>query len=153
MRATLVSLAATALLAGCGSLSDYEAAVQEEEPVYCYRSLGGVSCFEAPHHRDQRRLVNYYGPAPERYEAPEPAAPARLEPPPAVGYYVRDAEPVPRPRPRGDTGDRPWLSPAAAAPAGPVDAAPPAAPDVPPASPAGAAGEPPADPTPAADGT
>jgi len=104
MRATLASLAAAAVLAGCGYVSDYEAAVYDEEPVYCYQSLAGVSCFDTPHHRDQRRIVNYYGPAPERYEAPDP--------PPMVNYFVRDAEPVPRPRPHGNIDDRPWLKPA-----------------------------------------
>ena len=113
MRATLVSLAAAAaVLAGCGYVSDYEAGVYDEEPVYCYQSLGGVSCFDEPHHRDQRRMVNYYGPSPQRYTPPDPPPAARLDPPPAVNYFVRDAEPVPRPRPHGNVGDRPWLMPA-----------------------------------------
>ena len=112
MRATLASLAAAAVLAGCGYVSDYEASVYDEEPVYCYQSIGGGSCFETPHHRDQRRLVNYFGPAPERYTPPDPPPSARLDPPPAVNYFVRDAEPIPRPRPHGNVDDRPWLKPA-----------------------------------------
>jgi len=43
MRATLASLAAAAVLAGCGYVSDYEASVYDEEPVYCYQSIGGGS--------------------------------------------------------------------------------------------------------------
>jgi len=115
MRATLTPLAAAALLTGCGYVSDYEASVYDEEPVYCYQSIGGISCFETPHHRDQRRLVNYYGPAPERYTPPDPPPSARLDPPPSVNYFVRDAEPVPRPRPHGNVDDRPWLALAAEA--------------------------------------
>jgi len=41
MRATLASLAAAAVLAGCGYVSDYETSVYDEEPVYCYQSIGG----------------------------------------------------------------------------------------------------------------
>lgn len=107
-----IAIAAAALVAGCGYVSAYEEAVYDREPVYCYRTLGGVSCFDEPVHRDERRLVNYFGPAPERYERPEPPPPARLDAPPPVPYFVRDAEPVPRAAPLGPLADRPWLAPA-----------------------------------------
>ena len=45
-------------------------------PLNCYKSIGGVECFREPYHRDQRRLVNYFGPHPSRFEKPEPPEPA-----------------------------------------------------------------------------
>ncbi|MGF1639965.1 MAG: hypothetical protein ACFCUO_03360 [Rhodospirillales bacterium] len=118
---------AASMVAGCGGdRSRYEAGVSDYDPVYCYRTLGGVSCFDTPRHRDARRLVNYYGPAPGRFDRP-PAPPApRLDPPPAVNYAVMDAVPVPRPAPQGPLDDRPWLLggigpvPVGSGPVGPV---------------------------------
>jgi hypothetical protein len=105
---TLVAL--TILVAGCGGYeSRYEAGVHDYEPVYCYRNLGDISCYDTPEHRDERQLVNYYGPAPGRYDRPEPPPKPRLDPPPVANYYVRDAEPIPRPAPHGPLDDRPWL--------------------------------------------
>ena len=98
-------------VAGCSSYdSAYEEGVSDYEPVYCYRSIGGVSCFDTPHHRDERRMVNYYGRSPGKHDRPEPPPKPRLDPPPASNYYVRDAEPVPRPAPHGPLDDRPWLA-------------------------------------------
>ena len=57
---------------GCGYVDTYEEAVYDEEPIYCYQSLAGIECFEEPNHRDKRRIVNYYGPHPKKYRAPEP---------------------------------------------------------------------------------
>jgi len=80
-------------LSACGYVSEYEKAVYEHEPSYCYKSLGGITCYDEPFHRDERRLVNYFGPHPSRYDAPE-----REEyelPPgtqPAASYY-KDPEP------------------------------------------------------------
>ncbi len=54
-----------------------------------------MQCYEIPNHRDERRLVNYFGPHPSRYERLKP--PPRLSPPPPVDFYVRDAESVPSP--------------------------------------------------------
>ncbi len=112
----LVLPAVAVLLGGCSlsALFEEEAAVQPD-PVYCYQSLGrstgSVTCYQTPVHRDQRRLVNFYGPHPETYPRPAPPAPARLSPPPSVDFYVRDPEPVPpeapplpAARPRADTG-------------------------------------------------
>jgi hypothetical protein len=82
------------LTGGCTSYeSAYERSVTDYEPVYCYQSLAGVTCHRQPNHRDARRLVNYYGPAPSKYEAPE--GPEATEPaaPPEGGAVVRDAEP------------------------------------------------------------
>ena len=93
----LMTIAAAALLGACGYVSEYEKAVYDYEPAYCYRSLAGVQCYKSPNHRDERRLVNYFGPHPSRYERPEPLPPPRLLPPPPVDFYVRDAEPIPSP--------------------------------------------------------
>ncbi|WP_417819875.1 hypothetical protein [Terasakiella sp.] len=82
-------------LSACGYVDKYEEAVYEEEPRYCYQQLGSVKCFSEPVHRDAARLVNYYGPHPNRYDTPSP--PDRLESvaPPPVAFYVRDEEPIP----------------------------------------------------------
>ena len=93
----LTMIAAAALLGACGYVSEYERAVYDYEPTYCYKSLAGVQCFESPNHRDERRLVNYFGPHPSRYERPTPPPAPRLLPPPPVDFYVRDAEPIPSP--------------------------------------------------------
>ena len=92
----LTMIAAAALLGACGYVSEYERAVYDYEPTYCYKSLAGVQCFKSPNHRDERRLVNYFGPHPSRYERPAPPPP-RLLPPPPVDFYVRDAELIPSP--------------------------------------------------------
>jgi hypothetical protein len=82
------------LTSGCTSYeSAYERSVTDYEPVYCYQSLGGVTCHRQPNHRDARRLVNYYGPAPSKYEPAEPTELAELAAPPEGGTAVRDAEP------------------------------------------------------------
>lgn len=106
----LVVVASTMLvLSACADKSAYEAAVEDMEPRYCYKSIGGISCYAKPYHRDERRLVNYYGPAPKRYDRPEAApAPSRSAPEP-VGFWVKDPEPVPTIAIRGDISDRPWL--------------------------------------------
>ena len=93
----LMTIGAVALLGACSYVSEYEKAVYDYEPTYCYKSLAGVQCYKTPNHRDERRLVNYFGPHPSRYERPAPPAPPRLSPPPPVDFYVRDAEPVPSP--------------------------------------------------------
>ena len=114
MRTTgCVWLTAALLLAGCGPdyQSRYEEGVADYEPIYCYQTIGDVACYRTPQFRDERQLVNYYGPAPYRYERPEDPPEARLDPPPALNYYVRDSEPIPRPAPRGSFDDRPWLAP------------------------------------------
>ena len=71
------------MVVGCTwSKSAYEKSVYELEPVYCYRSLADVSCFRKPDFRDERRLANYYGPAPSKYARPKPPPLAELQPPP-----------------------------------------------------------------------
>ncbi|MCZ6606621.1 MAG: hypothetical protein O7A64_02980 [Alphaproteobacteria bacterium] len=103
MRNTLVLTAVAALVGACGYVSAYEEAVYDVEPVYCYQSIGqsvsGVECYKTPKHRDERRLVNYYGPHPSRYDRPEPPPPPTLAAPPAVDFFVRDPEPIPQPAP------------------------------------------------------
>lgn len=91
MRKSLMPLAATVLLGACGYVSEYERAVSDYQPVYCYQTIGEVQCFETPNHRDSRRMVNYYGPAPSRYDNPAP--------PPAIDFYLKDPEPIPEPVP------------------------------------------------------
>ena len=68
-----------ALLGACGYVSEYEKAVYDLEPTYCYKSIGKVDCYREPFHRDERRLVNYFGPHPSRFEKPEPPEPATVE--------------------------------------------------------------------------
>ncbi len=112
----LTVIAPTALLAACGYVSEYEKAVYDYEPVYCYQSLAGIQCFDKPNHRDEKRLVNYYGPAPSRFDRPKPPAPAVHQAPPAVDFYVRDREPIPEPAAPRETTRLPWLKNAAMAP-------------------------------------
>ena len=114
---TLTAITPVALLAACGYVSEYEKGVYDYEPVYCYQSLAGIQCFDKPNHRDEKRLVNYYGPAPTRYDRPELPAPATLHAPPAVDFYVRDREPIPEPAPPRETTHLPWLKAVAVAPA------------------------------------
>jgi hypothetical protein len=84
-------------LSGCGFVDSYEEAVHDMDPVYCYQSLGGIQCHAKPNHADQRRLVNYFGPHPSRYDVPKPALPPQLKAPPPVPFWVRDPEPIPQP--------------------------------------------------------
>ncbi|NQV57104.1 MAG: hypothetical protein HQ503_14685 [Rhodospirillales bacterium] len=92
-----VSFAFLLGLGGCGFVDGYEEAVYDEKPVYCYQSLGGVQCSAEPVNADKRRLVNYYGPHPSRYEVPKTIKAPELKAPPPVPFWVRDAEPVPKP--------------------------------------------------------
>jgi hypothetical protein len=62
--------------------SAYEEAVYDEEPIYCYRSLGAVDCYRKPDRRSDSRLVNYYGPAPGRTPPPKLQPAAALQAPP-----------------------------------------------------------------------
>lgn len=97
MRALLVLTAVTFLLGACGYVSEYERGVSGYEPVYCYKSIGGVQCFDTPNHRDEKRLVNYYGPHPSRYDKPAAQPATNKSAPPPVDFYVRDPEPIPEP--------------------------------------------------------
>lgn len=103
-------VAATAGLGACGHVDRYEAAVYDEDPNYCYRSLAGIECFSEPYHRADKRLVSYVGPHPSRYDAPEPPATPELKAPAPVNYWVKDPEPIPRPAPVNyRVGSLPWL--------------------------------------------
>ena len=90
--------AALLLLSGCGYLDAYEKSVHDMEPVYCYQSLAGVECFNEPNHQDKRRLVNYYGPHPTSYDELEKPEVPELEAPEEIDHWVKDPEPVPRPK-------------------------------------------------------
>ena len=96
-------------LSACTHKSAYEAAVEDEEPRYFYKSLAGLTCYEKPNHRDEKRLVNYFGPAPMRYEKPEALPLPKRIAPDMVNYWVKNPEPVPTTMPKGDASDRPWL--------------------------------------------
>ncbi len=98
-----------AALGACAQKSAYEAAVEDREPVYCYQSLAGVVCHEKPNFRDERRIVNYFGPAPKRYERPAQPPAQKLFAPEPVNYWAKDPEPLPRAQPQGDLADRPWI--------------------------------------------
>jgi len=106
----LTVLACAAALSACAQKSAYEAAVEDREPVYCYQSLGNVVCHEKPNFHDERRMVNYFGPAPQRYERPAPAAEQKLSAPEPVNYWVKDPVPLPRAAPKGNLSDRPWIA-------------------------------------------
>ncbi len=95
---------AAIMLSGCGGyVSKYEEHVHDMEPVYCYRTIGGITCHGQPDHTREARLVNYFGPAPSRYEKPAPLPEPELYAPQDVGYYVMDPEPVPEPASTGQT--------------------------------------------------
>ncbi len=112
---TRISLMGLAVFLGaCGYVSEYEKAVYDLEPTYCYKSIGSVACYKEPYHRDANRLVNYFGPDPSRYEAPDAPEATPFDPPEMVNYWVKDAEPIPRPAPSGNVASLPWLDPAVA---------------------------------------
>lgn len=107
MRAAGLPAAAVlaALGAGCAAEeSAYARSVRTFEPVYCYQSLAAVTCHARPDFRQASRLVNYYGPAPSRYDPPEPPAAAEPAAPPPGGPAVRDPEPRVRPASSGSSG-------------------------------------------------
>ncbi len=95
-------------MAACGYVSEYEKGVYNYEPVYCYRSIGKVQCYDTPNQRDEKRLVNYYGPAPSRYAQPVEPEMTEMAPPPPINYFVVDKEPIPQPDPP-KAGTLPWL--------------------------------------------
>ena len=68
---TIVAIGAAGFLSACAQKSAYEAAVEDMEPVYCYKSLAGVQCYQEPSFRDERRMVNYFGPTPRRFGRPK----------------------------------------------------------------------------------
>lgn len=111
MRKIIAAVAFSAVLTACGYVDKYEEGVAGYEPTYCYAALGGgVECYREPVAGEDRRLVNYYGKHPSRYDAPEKPAPAQYQAPPSVNAWVKDPEPVVRAMPKGDTADRPWLA-------------------------------------------
>jgi len=112
MRKTFALLALTTGLGACGYVDAYEKAVYELEPTYCYQSIGKTVCHREPYHRDERRLVNYFGPHPSRYDKPEAPEPETRQAPAMVNYWVKDAEPTPRPAPTTKVAALPWLDPA-----------------------------------------
>ncbi len=111
MRIFFVSAGLLALLGACSYVDAYEEAVYDMEPSYCYKSIGGVECYRKPYHRDERRLVNYFGPHPSNVDKPEAAEKAPHSPPKMVNYWVKDAEPIPRPAANGNIANLPWLDP------------------------------------------
>ena len=107
----LATFGLVSVLGACGYVSEYEKAVYDWEPTYCYKSIGKVVCYKEPYHRDEKRLVNYFGPDPSRYDKPEPSERAPHAPPQMVNYWVKDAEPIPWPAPTGQLAKLPWLDP------------------------------------------
>ena len=97
MRKSYLCASFLALLSGCGFVDKYEESVHQMEPIYCYQSLGAVECLRQPYRRDDLRLVNYFGPHPSRTDAPERPK-IRLFAPPPVAHWVKDPEPIPKPR-------------------------------------------------------
>lgn len=128
MRKTLRILPLLALVGACSDMSSYEKAVAGFDPVYCYRSLGQTVCYDKPNHRDEQRLVNFFGPAPRTYDKPAPAPEPELAAPRAIGYWARDPEPAPQPviKPGQAYLDIPYRSDEAAAKAQPAAAPAPA---------------------------
>ncbi|MEO5337576.1 MAG: hypothetical protein H7841_11880 [Magnetospirillum sp. WYHS-4] len=80
MKTPFALLALALLCAACSGTTRYEKAVAGYEPVYCYQSLGAVTCYDTPNFRDERRLVNHFGPAPRNYDRPEPKPEVMLHP-------------------------------------------------------------------------
>ncbi len=81
-------------LGGCGGVDyvdRYERSVYAYEPVYCYETLGDPNCYRQPYHRDEDRLVNYYGPHPSVYSR-SVTEPPLLVAPPQVDCYIRDRD-------------------------------------------------------------
>ena len=109
MRRIVILAALAWLLGACGYVSEYEKAVYDYEPVYCYQTIGAVQCFKEPNHRDEKRIVNYYGPDPSRYDRPEEPPAPKLAAPAPVTFVVRDPEPIPRARLPENAIGRPWL--------------------------------------------
>ncbi len=113
---TLVS----AVVSGCGGAehaSPYAAAVFDDPPIYCYRTIGDVDCYARPLAGAERRLVNYYGPPPDDYERPEPP-PAPLLHPPPPGRPAPELEAAPAPAPAAAPVNQPTsLFPAKPSPA------------------------------------
>jgi hypothetical protein len=65
VRTALLGLASAALLSSCRSDSlPCEEAVEDWKPIYCYRTIGDVTCYALPVPGEERRLVNFYGPPP-----------------------------------------------------------------------------------------
>lgn len=95
MQKQFIGLAAILLLSACSNMTQYETQVENWEPVYCYKSIGAVQCYKEPKHSDSRRLVNFYGPAPSTYDAPDEPDYAAAKAPKMIDYWVKDAEPVP----------------------------------------------------------
>ncbi len=96
-RKLLLSVGVAALLGACEPPLRYEAAVRNLEPTYCYQTIGEAACYEAPYHRDARRLVSYFGPHPRHYAKPlPPPEPVPVAPAP-INYWVKDPEPIPCP--------------------------------------------------------
>ncbi len=114
MYKSIATLGLGLLLGACGYVSEYEKAVYDLEPTYCYKSIGKFACYKEPFHRDERRLVNYFGPDPSRYDKPDAPEPTPIVAPEMVNYWVKDAEPIPRPAPTGNVASLPWLDPAVA---------------------------------------
>ncbi|PIW29774.1 MAG: hypothetical protein COW30_04380 [Rhodospirillales bacterium CG15_BIG_FIL_POST_REV_8_21_14_020_66_15] len=111
MKKLIAGCAFLGVLTACGYVDKYEEGVIDYEPTYCYAALGGgVECFREPVAGEDRRLVNYYGKHPSRYDAPPKPAPAQYQAPPMVNAWVKDPEPVVRAMPKGDLADRPWLA-------------------------------------------
>jgi hypothetical protein len=101
MHKAFITAGLVLFLSGCGYVDAYEEAVYEYKPVYCYQSLAAVQCFNEPQHDDKRRLVNYYGPHPSRSDAPDqPDIPKLKAPTKSVDKWIKDPEPVARPRVR-----------------------------------------------------
>jgi hypothetical protein len=114
MLKSIFPLGLAALLGACSYVDEYERHVHGWEPTYCYQSIGGVGCFRTPYHRDERRLVNYFGPHPSRFDKPEPPEPAPHSPPGMVNYWVKDPEPIPCPSPARQMCEFQGFRPAAA---------------------------------------
>ncbi len=96
MRSIFRVVAAALSLGACTTYeSAYEKSVYDAEPIYCYQSLGGTDCYRTANRRDDRRLVNYYGPAPSKYAAPDVPEVPDPQAPPKAERAAGDPAPVP----------------------------------------------------------
>lgn len=106
LKSTLALGAALFALSACGYKDAYEEAVYNEDPRYCYQQLGGISCYSTPSHQDAARLINYFGPHPDRYDPPAPLPRRESVAPAPVAYYSLDEETIPTDAPRHRAGDQ-----------------------------------------------
>lgn len=91
----LMLLCINILQAACSKTDFYEKEVKNWEPVYCYQTIGRVQCHKKPKSMDKKRIVSFFGPAPETYEKYKKDRREKLSPPKMIKNWFKDPEPIP----------------------------------------------------------